>query len=262
VVINSATSYIWLPTPACKRLEQAFNLTWNETENLYLLDEYTYENLRQANPTFKFTFPSNNGKSLEISLPYAAMDLAISLPLLSVVPRNQSQKYLPIRRSEDDQHFTVGRVFLQEVYLRVDYHTGTFQLTQALWPDNPFDHYIINRYPAKDNSTTVNSTVTPARTLDIPDTGLTRSQRRGIAGGVVAGFLLITMLLFVIARLKTGTWWPFSRVKRGEERFIQSQVDMVEFPSTMCPIVEADADPYMLPKEMYASVESSLDNNR
>jgi hypothetical protein len=45
--INSGTSYIWLPLSACKKLEKALNITWNEAEQFYLLDESTYANLRK-----------------------------------------------------------------------------------------------------------------------------------------------------------------------------------------------------------------------
>jgi hypothetical protein len=59
---------------------------------------------------------------VEVSVPYAALDLDISLPILQEVPRSKSQKYFPIKRAWKDEQHTLGRMFLQEAYLQVDYH--------------------------------------------------------------------------------------------------------------------------------------------
>ncbi|KAF8543121.1 hypothetical protein BDD12DRAFT_802321 [Trichophaea hybrida] len=80
VSINSATSYIWLPKETCQILEKAFNITWNATEKLYLLEPWTYQALLKANPSFTFTL-ANGSSKVDIVIPYAALDLDIVLPI-------------------------------------------------------------------------------------------------------------------------------------------------------------------------------------
>ncbi|CCX31453.1 Similar to hypothetical protein SNOG_05763 [Phaeosphaeria nodorum SN15]; acc. no. XP_001796160 [Pyronema omphalodes CBS 100304] len=91
VSINSITSYIWLPKTACEKIEKAFNLTWNEAEQFYLLDDVTYQNLKKASPTFTFTLSNGTG-DVHINIPYEALDLDIALPVLKMVPQNQTVK--------------------------------------------------------------------------------------------------------------------------------------------------------------------------
>ncbi|KAF8253927.1 acid protease, partial [Wilcoxina mikolae CBS 423.85] len=130
--INSVTSYIWLPKETCQKLEKAFNITWNATEELYLLEPWTYQALVAANPSFTFTL-ANGSSKVDIVIPYAAMDLDIVLPITAVVPRNNTQKYFPVKRAWDNSQYTLGRVFLHEAYLQVDYHRRTFKISQAAW---------------------------------------------------------------------------------------------------------------------------------
>jgi hypothetical protein len=134
VSINSITSYIWLPKTACEKIEKAFNLTWNDAEQFYLLDDATYQNLEKASPTFTFTLLNGTG-DVHINVPYEALDLDIALPVLQMVPQNQTVKYLPIKRSWKKDQYTLGRAFLPEAYLQVDYHTRKFNISQARWPD-------------------------------------------------------------------------------------------------------------------------------
>lgn len=52
--IDSTLAQIWLPKEACTVFEQTFGLTWNESAELYLLDDATNTRLLRSNPTVHF----------------------------------------------------------------------------------------------------------------------------------------------------------------------------------------------------------------
>ena len=76
IFIDSMVAQIWLPVDACKQYEDAFSLTWNASARFYYISEDTHSALVSQNPTFTFTFGSG-GKTVDMSLPYAAFDLEL-----------------------------------------------------------------------------------------------------------------------------------------------------------------------------------------
>jgi hypothetical protein len=130
-LIDFAESQIWLPESACDAFAKAFNLTYDETTDLYLVDADTRERLRQRNPTVTFGLgqtPDPGGR-VNIVLPYRAFDQQASYPIY-----NETTNYFPIRRAHNDTQYTLGRTFFQEAYIRVDYERGNFSVHQALFP--------------------------------------------------------------------------------------------------------------------------------
>lgn len=187
------------------------NITWNVTEELYLLEPWTYQALVAANPNFTFTLANGTSK-VDITVPYAALDLNVVLPINRVVPRNQTQKYFPVKRSTDKSQYTLGRAFLQEAYLQVDYHRRIFNISQAAWPESDFASDPKPLYPPNNNTQT--ATADPKNSTSISN-GLSQSQKNGaIAGGVIGGVLLLCALLLVATRVRTGQWWPLGFGKR------------------------------------------------
>ena len=53
--IDSMVTHLWLPMPVCQAFEQAFTLTWNETAELYVIDDNTHTALLAQNPMFRFS---------------------------------------------------------------------------------------------------------------------------------------------------------------------------------------------------------------
>ncbi|THW38752.1 acid protease [Aureobasidium pullulans] len=106
ILVDSMVTHLWLPTTVCHAFEQAFNLTWNETLELYVLDDNTHQQLLAQKPTFKFTLTDSNhiGNTVDISLPYAAFDLSITQPYVE-------QRYFPLKRAHNDSQFTLGESF-------------------------------------------------------------------------------------------------------------------------------------------------------
>lgn len=128
--IDSSVADIYLPLPACQEFEKAFNLTWNSTTNLYLIDDALHAHLSNANPTVTFTIttPITGGHSFNVTFPYASFDLKATPPLVK-----QATRYFPLKRATNDTQYILGRTFLQESYLIVDYERGNFSVHPKVW---------------------------------------------------------------------------------------------------------------------------------
>ena len=109
--VDSTLPFIWLPLDACQAFESVFGLTWNETTEMYLVDDTLHAALLNSNPTFTFTLgiSKSGGETVELVLPYASFDLVASSPQ---VPR--PTRYFPLKRAADETQYTLGRAFLQE----------------------------------------------------------------------------------------------------------------------------------------------------
>ena len=138
VFIDSFISQIWLPAAVCERFEQAFNLTWDPSAQLYLVDEGTHTALEQQNPTFTFRIGTSNTSAgtVDIVLPYAAFDLNTSQPL-------GSARYFPLQRAQNSTQYILGRTFLQEAYLIADYDRQNFTLAQANQPSSSVPEQLV-----------------------------------------------------------------------------------------------------------------------
>jgi hypothetical protein len=131
IFIDSMVSQLWLPVNVCQAFATAFNLTWDNTTSLYLINEAQHNALVKQNPTFTFSLVStgNSSSTVAITLPYAAFDLNISYPFVST-----EQRYFPLKRASDPSQYTLGRVFLQEAYIIADYERSNFSVAQATFP--------------------------------------------------------------------------------------------------------------------------------
>ncbi|CAD0094657.1 unnamed protein product [Aureobasidium mustum] len=145
--IDSMVSHLWLPIETCRAFEQAFNLTWDSTEELYLLDDYTHNSLLAQNASFTFTL--SNGSSLDspssnisIVLPYASFDLTIEPPYVE-----SEQRYFPLKQAQNSSQYTLGRVFLQEAYVVADYGRRNFSVSQTVFPGRGVAQNLVSIHP-------------------------------------------------------------------------------------------------------------------
>lgn len=106
--IDSTVSQIWLPTEACTLFESAFNLTWDNDAQLYLVTDSQHQKLLSENANITFTL-SNFQEKVNITLPYSAFDLTAQYPLV-----NNDTRYFPLKRATSASQYTLGRTFLQE----------------------------------------------------------------------------------------------------------------------------------------------------
>lgn len=199
--IDSSTPYLWLPEAACLRFEEAFGLVYNDALQLYLLNNTQKQMLESANITFTFELADLPGSSnsVSITLSYKALDLSLSYgyPGLSTAfPQMNSTSprvpYFPLRKAANSTQYTIGRVFLQESYLIVDYERNNFSVSQAKFRADAIDNQaIINIYRLDANSTnSTKSTSIGSNTI-----ALNTGAWIGIAVGTVLGLLAVTALL-------------------------------------------------------------------
>jgi hypothetical protein len=156
--LDSIVSQIWLPVSACKAFESAFGLVWNDTYELYLLDIDQHSALVAKNASITFTLGTGTGNStdrLDITLPYAAFDLQASPPLAG----NETSYYFPLKQAANETQYTLGRTFLQEVYVLADYDRGLITLYEGVYPESSVQSNIITICPP--GSTTCNSSSQP-----------------------------------------------------------------------------------------------------
>ena len=206
MAIDSTVAQLWLPVSICDALASALGLIFDDRTNLYLINETTHNRLVELNPELTFTIsdePAN--KTTNIVLPYAAFDLMNGPPLYTTTGR-----YFPIRRSTNELQNTLGRAFLQEAYLIVDWERKHFRVGQAL-------HNI------RDSRNIIPISPAPASTTH--SSGLSTGSIIGIAVGLCLGFILVASIAFYF-------WW-----KRRRTQKTKRLTD-----STLVPVQEVEKD--------------------
>lgn len=199
--IDSSTPYLWLPETVCLRFEKALGLTYDKNVRLYTFsnDSTQPDTLASWNLTFNFIIADLPGSSkvVSLTLPYAAFNLELTYPFpgLNKVQSSPATKYFPLRKADNDTQYTLGRAFLQETYLKVDYERKKFSVHQALFAID-----------AISNISLVD--ISPLDTRSIPGgkgsqngQGLSKGAIIGIAvGGVVVALILISIFYCIRKR--------------------------------------------------------------
>ncbi|KAM0449554.1 hypothetical protein ACHAO4_007576 [Trichoderma viride] len=181
--IDSSVAEIYLPLDACHAFEKAFGLTYNTTLEMYLVSDSLHSKLTSENPavTFEITTPITGGSSFNITFPYASFDLTANPPLLK-----SSSRYFPLKRAANDTQYVLGRTFLQEAYLIVDYERGNFSVHPRVWNASA-ESNIVTIFPpgVKLSEPTPSPTPSP-------------SPSSSISGGAIAG-IVIGVCIFIAA---------------------------------------------------------------
>jgi hypothetical protein len=182
-LVDSTVSELWLPGAVCDSFASALGLFYDNNTGYYLVTDATRAKWLAQNPSFTFKLGQNsydNGVSTNIILPYAAFDHQLGWPIYST-----RTNYFPIRRAANDSQYTLGRTFLQEAYIIVDYEAKNFTLAPAAFPD-----------------TTTNQVIVPVASVAKPTVSKAALSAGPIAGIVVGGIVLLAALaaLFVFLR--------------------------------------------------------------
>jgi len=130
--IDSTIAEIWLPLEICKAFEDAFGLKYDPTTKLYLVDDVLHQTLLTQNPSITFTLGQkySTDTTMQITLPYAAFDLEASPPYRGL---KEKTRYFPIRQGANSTQWVLGRTFLQEAYLTVDWERSNFSVSAIDW---------------------------------------------------------------------------------------------------------------------------------
>ncbi|KAL2356310.1 aspartic peptidase domain-containing protein, partial [Cryomyces antarcticus] len=184
-LVDSTVPHIWLPIDVCNRIQQAFGLNYDNRSALYTVNNTVHKQLVQLNAALTFRLGNNisNGDSIDIVLPYRAFDLVSSAGYLYT----NATYYFPIRRAASDSQYRIGRTFLQEAYLIVDYERSTFSVNQATMSSPLPQQQIV--------------LITPVPTSQNQPSSLSTGGIVGIViGAILAIALISTALLFYIRR--------------------------------------------------------------
>ena len=193
--IDSSTPYLWLPETVCLEFERAFGLTYDDSVQLYTFgpNSTQHDVLIDWNMTFTFTVADTPGSSnsVSLSLPYEAFDLQLSYPYpkLNATQSSPPTNYFPLRKAANSSQYTLGRSFLQETYLKVDYERNNFSLFQATFSPNALaDTDLVSITRPKDSNFTGPMTAPPERIL----------SQAGIAGVVVGSSIALVSLISLV----------------------------------------------------------------
>ena len=109
-MVDSTVPYLYLPIDVCEKFEEAFSITYDNATELYLVNDTLHSQLLSQAANVTFTVTNVTGQVMvDIVLPYQAFDLMAEYPLVQ-----NSTRYFPLKRSQNDTQNTLGRTFLQE----------------------------------------------------------------------------------------------------------------------------------------------------
>lgn len=177
-LVDSTEAQIWLPVEACQAFEKAFGLTYNETNGFYLVNNALHDQLQAQNASVTFTLGStvSGGETVNITLPYSSFDLLLTPPAANLT---SNTNYFPLRRADNDTQYTLGRTFLQEAYLTVDWERRNFSISECLFSETMPQNLVAIQSPTDKTNSGGSST---GRTV-------------GIAVGIVVGVLVIAAVI-------------------------------------------------------------------
>ncbi|KAG4434662.1 hypothetical protein IFR05_009867 [Cadophora sp. M221] len=234
--IDSTIPEIWLPIAACEKFERSFGLQMDNSTGRYLVNDTIHAKLKELNPvlTFKLGNQTHGGETLNIVLPYSAFDLQVNYPIYP-----NATNYFPLRRAMNDTQYVIGRTFLQEAYIIVDYERKNFSISQRASKGTPT--YV----PILSTSHRAGSG------------GLNRGSKIGIAIGVALGSLLLLAgaAVWYWRRSKrpvrtTGELGEHGEASGGGETEPKAAENMTEMSSPGAPVWEFPGSSTIRPEEL------------
>jgi hypothetical protein len=231
-VVDPTISQLWLPIEACQAFEEAFGLVYDNTSELYLVSDALHTKLLQQNSTITFTVAplrdSTVDQQVNVTFPYAAFDLQVSYPYVTT-----QQRYFPLKRAANSTQYVLGRTFLQEAYLRADYHRQSFSVSQRVWSENAPTKIVSVFPPGGISNSSSNGTTTTT----------TNSSSKPISSGAIAGIVIGAVV--VLALIGVGIWFYLRQKRRKEEE--KKSADLAAQISTEPKLTP---DPYASPDGM------------
>jgi hypothetical protein len=188
-VLDTAVPEVWLPHNVCDQIASVLNLTYHNDTERYTLTDAAHNALQSLNGSLEFRIGRDIhvDPAITVNIPYKAFDLQASYPIF-----NTTTRYFPLRKTTNKTGYALGRVFLQEAYLVVDWERDQFELSQAVF-SNPMPEPEIVTIQPNNNLT---------------ETTATQRNSSKISSGSIAGIVLgVLLLLAAIA----GGWWLWRR---------------------------------------------------
>jgi hypothetical protein len=210
--IDSTIPFLVLPDIICAQFQEKFRLGYDSDLNLYTVNSSSHDYNTQQNATVTFKIGDSVQDSIDfasIALPYAAFDLQYG-----DATGEESVNYFPIKRSKDGI-YTLGRAFLQEAYIVVDYERSNFTVAPAMY-SNPM--------PAENLVTIFNKTYTLGGSGNVPDSS------GGLGSGAIAGTVVGIVVAFAIAGVLAFCWW---RKRKTKNEAAQKASESQQFDPTL-----------------------------
>ncbi|RDL39832.1 uncharacterized protein BP5553_04172 [Venustampulla echinocandica] len=212
VFIDSTDPNLWLPEAACQLFEEAFGLTLDDATGLYLVNNSHHEALLSENAevSFKLSDTIGGGGTVNIVLPYSAFDLKAEYPMV-----NNASFYFPLKKAANNTQYTLGRTFLQEAYLTVDYERGNFSVSPCSWVEGAAQNIVaISSKDSKVGNNTTPLIIAPGDAEPNPT-----SPKNGIDTGAIIG-IVVGCAIFAILLALAGYFF----LKRWKEKQTLSQI--------------------------------------
>ncbi|KAF2111916.1 aspartic peptidase domain-containing protein [Lophiotrema nucula] len=216
VQLDYTVPHLWLPEETCDRLAKAFGLTYDNRTELYRVNDTMHARLQSTNPTITIAFGATDDPAalLNIELPYGAFDLQASYGFY-----DNATNYFPIKRAKNETQYVLGRAFLQEAYLVVDYERKNFSLHQALHPASNVKEDIVPILNQKYSDILANQTASKHH----PSAQTRRGAITGITVGAIVGLLILIIVNFTFVR-----WRRRSKATKDGEKDGSRVSDSVE----------------------------------
>ncbi|KAL8775101.1 MAG: hypothetical protein Q9209_000580 [Squamulea sp. 1 TL-2023] len=204
--VDSTVPQIWLPLEACKEFERAFGLDYDSENQLYPVNSTLHTKLmaQNASITFRLGDSDSGGQSIDITLPYDSFDLQAKPPFTA-----NATRYFPLQRAANESQYTLGRTFLQEAYLTVDWERQNFSISQCSFDPRISQKNLVSIHSV-DNSTTA--------------TGQQGATSNGTIIGVAVGVAVAVVLIiggiaafFIIQKRKRKQQGAEARTKGSDE---------------------------------------------
>jgi hypothetical protein len=196
-LIDSSRAFLYLPSDACDNIAKEWGLTWDSKSQYYLVNDTMHKRNKIMQPFLRFNLGGTGPQALKpgkntlkisgstnITLPYDALIQPLDYPYVG-----KRKLFIPIRPSSDPETYVLGRVFLQEAYLTVDFERRVFSVAQANFTKGqalPRSIFPINGTKEEDG----------------PKLPLPKAAIAGLAGGGAALIAVLLLALFCLRRVK------------------------------------------------------------
>ncbi|KAJ4382729.1 hypothetical protein N0V86_001951 [Didymella sp. IMI 355093] len=195
-VLDSAVPELWLPHNVCDQIASVLNLTYHDDTGRYTLTEAAHHAIQSLNGSLEFRIGRDIhvDPAITVNIPYKAFDLQASWPIF-----NTTTRYFPLRKTTNRTGYALGRVFLQEAYLVVDWERDEFQLSQAVFSDPMPEPEIVTIQPNN----------------NLTDTASAQQSVSKMSSGTIAGIIIGALLLLAVF---ASGWWFWRRKRRQEKQ--------------------------------------------
>lgn len=236
--IDSTLPYLWLPDEVCDAFAERFGLEYDDENEIYTVDSAAHRDNTRLNATVSFRIgsgPEMGEPSTSIVFPYGAFYHTIDEPAV-----NKSTQYFSIKKSPNGI-YVLGRTFLQEAYIIVDYERANFTVAPVLYAENTNSGSLVPIY-----NTTYNPPV--ATPTIIPKGG---GGGGGLSPGAVAGIVVGVVVVFLLAGLAFFFRWKKHRQVKNPYPEKVDDIDTIDAGGEVKHrrVSELDSEPPNSPKQ-------------